>query len=213
MKLKRNFESTFLCQYKRYVIFKLNFTKIVLFSILSCLHQPCIWNSFNYECAKFLKKSYDKTKLSCLFGDMFSMCEELAWPCLERESKHEVGWKIQRLQRKENFIITKATWMQKDKDKWPPNNILWKKKAHSLMKWSISPLRVSCTSKAIGIKWCPSWSLLYLQILTMVLSFAVAHVGQLMTLKAHISFIMSVITTLATKLGPHGSCRDQLVMK
>ncbi len=47
-------------------------------------------------------------------------------------------------------------WMQKDKDKWPPNHLLWKRQAHSLMKWSISFLGVPYTSMAIKIKWCLS---------------------------------------------------------
>jgi hypothetical protein len=68
-------------------------------------------------------------------------------------------------------------WMQKDKDKWPPNCLSWKKHVHSLMKWSISCPGAQCTSMAIKIKWCSSWSPLYLQKLTMALSFAIAPIG------------------------------------
>jgi hypothetical protein len=48
--------------------------------------------------------------------------------------------------------------MQKDKNKWPLNHLLWKRQAHSLMKWSISCLNASCTSMVIEIKWCPSYT-------------------------------------------------------
>ncbi len=90
-------------------------------------------------------------------------------------------------------------WMQKDKDKWPPNHLLWKRRAHLLMKRSISCLSALCTSMAIGIKWCPSWNPLYLQILTMALSSATTPVGQLMTLEATVSRIGSITTTSAMK--------------
>jgi cytochrome c biogenesis protein CcdA len=90
-------------------------------------------------------------------------------------------------------------WMQKDKDKWPPDRLSWKKQAHSLMKQSISHLGAPCTSMAIGIKWCPSWNPLYLWILTMALNSAIALASQLMTLKVIISHIKSITTTSATK--------------
>jgi hypothetical protein len=63
------------------------------------------------------------------------------------------------------------SWMQKNKDKWSLNCLLWKRRTHSLMKWSISCPGVPCTSMVIRIKWRPSWSPLYLKILMMVLSF------------------------------------------
>jgi len=68
------------------------------------------------------------------------------------------------------------------------------------MKWSISRLGAPYTSMVIGIKWCPSWNLLYLRILVMVLSFATAHVGQLVTSEATVSCVESITTTLATKM-------------
>jgi hypothetical protein len=52
---------------------------------------------------------------------------------------------------------------------------------------------------AIKIKWCPSLSLLYLWILAMALSFAIAPVGRLMTVKATISHIGLLTTTSAMK--------------
>jgi hypothetical protein len=55
-----------------------------------------------------------------------------------------------------------------------------------------------CISMAIGIKWCPSWNPLYLQILTMVLSFAVAPIGQLMTLITSIFRVGSITITSTT---------------
>jgi Fe2+ transport system protein B len=61
---------------------------------------------------------------------------------------------------------------------------LWKRWTHSLMKWFISCSNVLYTFMAIKIKQCPSWNLLYLWILTMALSFAIAFVGQLMTFEA-----------------------------
>ncbi len=98
-------------------------------------------------------------------------------------------------------ILTRClrNWMQKDKDKWRFNYLSWKRWAHSLMKWSISWPDVPCTSMAIGIKWCPSWNLLYLRIWTMALSSVSTPIGQLMTLKATIYYVMSITTTLATK--------------
>jgi hypothetical protein len=58
-------------------------------------------------------------------------------------------------------------WMQKDKYKWLPNHLSWKRQAHFLMKQSISHSGAPFTSMAIKIKWCPSWGPLYLRILTM----------------------------------------------
>jgi len=49
-------------------------------------------------------------------------------------------------------------WMQNKKDKWPFNHLLWKRQAHSLMKWSISHLCATWTSIIVGIKWCSSWN-------------------------------------------------------
>jgi hypothetical protein len=89
--------------------------------------------------------------------------------------------------------------MQKDKDKWSPNHLLWKKWTHSLIKQSISHSGVSCTSMAIEIKWCPSWSPLYLQILTMTLCFITTPVGQLMTFIPTISYVKSITITSTTK--------------
>jgi hypothetical protein len=85
------------------------------------------------------------------------------------------------------------------KDKWPLDFLSWERRAHSLMKRSISCLGVLCTSMVIGIKWCLSWSPLYLWISVMVLTSATTLVGQLMTLKAIVSCIGSVATTLVTK--------------
>jgi len=90
-------------------------------------------------------------------------------------------------------------WIQKDKDKWSPNCLSWKRRAHSLMTQSISHPSASCISMAIGIKWCPSWSLLYLWILTMVLSFAATPIDQLMTLLANIFRVRSITITSTTK--------------
>jgi len=70
-------------------------------------------------------------------------------------------------------------WMQKGKDKWLPNRLSWKRRAHSSMKWSISCPGEPCTSMAIGIKWCPSWNPLYLWILTMMLISTTTHASQL----------------------------------
>jgi hypothetical protein len=91
-------------------------------------------------------------------------------------------------------------WMQKDKDKWSLDRLSWKRWTHSLMKWFISCPSALCISMAIGIKWCPSWSPLYLRILVMVLSFVVASAGQLMTFKAIVYCVGSVTTTSATKI-------------
>jgi hypothetical protein len=52
---------------------------------------------------------------------------------------------------------------------------------------------------AIGIKWCP----LYLWVLTMALSFAIACVDQLMTLEAIVSRVKSMTTTLTMKILGH----------
>jgi len=62
-------------------------------------------------------------------------------------------------------------WMQRYKDKQPLDHLLWKRRAYSLIKQSISHLGALCTSMAIKIKWRPSWIPLYLWILTMVLKF------------------------------------------
>ncbi len=91
-------------------------------------------------------------------------------------------------------------WMQKNKDKWPFNHLSWKKWTHSLMKQSISRPNAPCTSMAIRIKWCPSWSLLYLQILTMVLNFAITFASQLMTFVGIVSCVKLITTTSATKI-------------
>jgi hypothetical protein len=64
-----------------------------------------------------------------------------------------------------------------------------------LMKQSISRQGALCTSMAIGIKWCPSWSPLYLWILVMVLSFITTFAGQLMTFEATFFRIESISTT------------------
>ncbi len=90
-------------------------------------------------------------------------------------------------------------WMQKNKAKWPLDHLSWKRWAHSLMKWSISHMGAPCTSMVIGIMWCPSWSLLYLQILAMALSSTIAPTGQLMTFVAIVFRIKLITTTLATK--------------
>ncbi len=90
--------------------------------------------------------------------------------------------------------------MQKDKNKWPLNHLSWKKRTHSLMKQSISCLGALCTSGAIGIKWCPSQSPLYLQILAMGLSFVFALDVWLMTLVFTIFYGELIIKSLATKI-------------
>jgi hypothetical protein len=90
-------------------------------------------------------------------------------------------------------------WMQKDKDKWPFDQLSWKRWAPLLMKRSISHPGVLCTSMAIGIKWCPSLSPLYLQILTMVLSSTTTLVGRLMAFKVTFTYIKSITTTLTMK--------------
>jgi hypothetical protein len=82
-------------------------------------------------------------------------------------------------------------WMQKDKDKWPFNRLSWKKQAHPLMKWSISRPSVPWTSMAIEIKWCLSWSLLYLRIFAIALSSTTTPINQLMTFIATISHVES----------------------
>jgi hypothetical protein len=63
-----------------------------------------------------------------------------------------------------NAILTNylKIWMQKNKDKWPPDYLSWKIRTRSLMKWFISRLNVLCTFMAIKIKCFPSWSFLYL---------------------------------------------------
>lgn len=48
-------------------------------------------------------------------------------------------------------------------------------------------------------KGCPSWSLLYLWILTMMLNSIATHVGRLMTLIIIVFHVGSITTTLATK--------------
>ncbi len=105
---------------------------------------------------------------------------------------------------------TKASWkailtcslkngMQKGKDKWLPNRLSWKIWAYSLMKKFMSCPNALCTSMAIGVKWCPSWSLLYLWNLILALSFATTLDGRLMTFVTTISHVRLLITTLATK--------------
>jgi hypothetical protein len=96
-----------------------------------------------------------------------------------------------------NMLLKKLN--AKDKDKWPLKCQSWKRRAHSFMKWFISRLGAPYTSMVIRIKWCPSWDLLYLRILVMVLCFATAHVGQLMTFENTVSHFRSITTTLATK--------------
>jgi len=90
-------------------------------------------------------------------------------------------------------------WMQKNKDKWPPDYLLWKIQTRSLMKWSISHPCAPCISMAIGIKWCLSWNPLYLQILTMALSSVTTLASRLMTLVATVSHVESIATTSTTK--------------
>jgi uncharacterized membrane protein len=90
-------------------------------------------------------------------------------------------------------------WMQKDRDKWSFNHLSWNIRTYSLMKQFMSCLGALCTSMAIGIKWCSSWSLLYLQILIMALTSTITLDGQLMTFVAIISHVKLVTTTLATK--------------
>jgi len=102
-------------------------------------------------------------------------------------------------------------WMQKDKDKWPPNHLSWKRQIHSMMKRSISCPNAPCASMAIGINWCPSWNLLYLQILTMTLNFTTTLGGQLMTFEASISYVWS--PHWQCRCGPLKSCRNQFVMR
>ncbi len=89
--------------------------------------------------------------------------------------------------------------MQKDKNKWPPNHLSWERWAHSLMKRTISRLGAPCTSMAIIIKWFPSWSPLYLLILTMVLNFTIIHANQLITFETIVSRIKSITTASAIK--------------
>jgi hypothetical protein len=90
-------------------------------------------------------------------------------------------------------------WMQKDKGKLFFDCLSWKSQAHSLMKQSISRLGMLCISMTIGIKWCPSWNLLYLWILTMVLSFAVALTNRLMTLVLIVSHVRLITITSTIK--------------
>jgi hypothetical protein len=89
--------------------------------------------------------------------------------------------------------------MQKDKDKWTFDHLSWKRQVHSLMKQSISCPGVPYTFMAIEIKWCPLWSLLYLQIFAMVLSSIATPTGQLMTPIVIVFCVGSITTTLATK--------------
>jgi hypothetical protein len=72
-------------------------------------------------------------------------------------------------------------WMQKHKDKWFFDCLLWKRWAHSLIKRFTSCSHAPCISMTIEIKWCLLWNLLYLAILSMVLSFTTTAVDQLMT--------------------------------
>jgi hypothetical protein len=74
----------------------------------------------------------------------------------------------------------------------------WKRQTHSLMKQSISHMAL-CTSMNIGIKWFPLWSLLYLWILVMALSFATAPIHWFITLIAIISCVRLITTILITK--------------
>jgi hypothetical protein len=90
-------------------------------------------------------------------------------------------------------------WMQKDKDKWPPNHLSWKKWAHSLMKWSMSCPGSPCTSMVIGIKWYPSWNPLHLWMLAMALSFTFALISRLMTFEAIVFHVRLIPTTLVMK--------------
>ncbi len=107
-------------------------------------------------------------------------------------AKVKACWKV---------ILTRylKNWMQKDKDKWPLDRLSWKKQAHSFIKWSISRSSVLCIFTAIKVKWCFSWSLLYLWILTMALSFTIALVDRLMTFETIASRIRSVTTTSTMK--------------
>jgi hypothetical protein len=90
-------------------------------------------------------------------------------------------------------------WMQTYKDNWPLECLSWEKWAHSMMKRSILRPSAPCTSMAIRIKWCPSWSLLYLWNLLMALSYTITFVSRLMTLESIVSCIGLISTTLATK--------------
>jgi hypothetical protein len=92
-------------------------------------------------------------------------------------------------------------WMQKKKKKKKHfNHKSWKRWKCYLVKWSITHSGAPCTSMAIGIKMCPSWSHLYLWILVMMLSFVAAPVGQLMTLVTTVFHVGLITTTLATKI-------------
>jgi len=93
-------------------------------------------------------------------------------------------------------------WMQKDKDKWLLDrlltNTLLDETIYITPRCAMHPY-VSCTPMAIIVKWCPSWNLLYLQILIMALSFITTLIGRLMALKATVSHVMSVTTTSTMK--------------
>jgi hypothetical protein len=68
-----------------------------------------------------------RTRLSCIFGNMSSMCEELAWSCLERGLEHGVRWKIQSLQRRgkchhgSNHLENPCTYTSVQNDLQPYN--------------------------------------------------------------------------------------------
>jgi hypothetical protein len=67
--------------------------------------------------------------------------------CLEQTSHaNAIFISITKVKACWRIIITCClkNWMQKDKDKWPPNHLLWKRWAHSLMKQSISCLGAPC---------------------------------------------------------------------
>jgi len=91
-------------------------------------------------------------------------------------------------------------WMQKNKDKWSFNRLMLKKRAHSLMKRSISWLGAPYTSMVIGIKWCFSWNPIYLRILAMALNSTATPASQLMTFKDIISCVELIITSSAMKI-------------
>jgi hypothetical protein len=99
---------------------------------------------------------------------------------------HEIFLSIVEAKAHWRAILTNClkNWMQKNKDKWFFDRLSRKRWAHSLMKQFISHMNVPCTSMVIKIKWCPSWSLLYLRILAMALSFATRPIGQPMTLES-----------------------------
>ncbi len=89
-------------------------------------------------------------------------------------AKAKTCWKV-------ILICSMKNRMQKDKNKWPPDRLSWKRRTHSLMKQSISHPGAPCTSIAIRI-WCFSWNFLYLWILTIALSSTTTLIGQLMTI-------------------------------